>query len=583
MVLLRTAFLGLAFLGYFLFFNKKGLDIALAPIVVLSAIGSVVFFAGLLNIMPLTAYLIVIAGIVLFFCAKPWQRTEKSNLRRTAVILGIYALFGLFLALRLYRQIPIEYDCFSHWLTVVKEMIRNDRMPNFQSATVMFQGYPTGSAGFIYFICKIIGKSRDDLIVFSQAVLIISAVIAPLAFIRKFNVSSALVFIGWALFCLVANIPINELLVDTLVSVLSLAAIAVVLRYRDMPRKAGLCCLPIQIFLITVKNSGILMVFINCIFLFLILWYTNRGRKKTGECFKAAGINAFFPFATYYLWLQHVKYVFPQGMVAKHTASVENYTGVLGEKTAEQISGILNAFFKRFFSWNNAWLYLAVFFLILCVCFLYRRKASNGDSVSREALIFVAILLAYFGFMAVLSVMYLVSMPYDEAIILASYERYEYTVLIVLVGCIVLYTLCTLQTERPKAAATYAGRILLVLLAAVIFATKAPNVKRLFVKENHYEQTDRYCLEQIKARYQLPEGGSYIVVGDSVADDKDYHYFLSKYVFWTNNVVACTPENFKQELGRHQYLVLLNRSAAVDRFLEERGYSLGESAYKLYE
>ena len=579
---IRLILLVISFLGYFLFLNRK-VDMAIIPIVTFSSIGVIMFIAGLLNIMVAVTYLLVFVGAILFFWLKPWKFSWNNEAKRSLLIIGCFGVLCMLSAGRLYGNIPIHYDEFSHWLLVIKDMIYNNHMPNFQSNLITFKGYPTGSAGFIYFFCKFLEVSRDDFLVFVQSLLIISALLSLLSFIKKVKFFSILIFLICSIFCLVANIPITELLVDTLISVIAISVVIVGTYYRYNPRKVFFLSLPMQIFLVTIKNSGLLMMGINGIIMFLILLYTHHPEGKLS--FKSAGKickycvgSILIPILVYYLWLQHVEYVFNDGALSKHTASIANYTSVLGEKTISQVNEIIHIFMGRMFSWNHAWVYLIIFFIIVGLGSWYRKNILK-DGRRFDFVIMGVVIAIYVLFMAVLGAMYLFSMPYEEAVVLASYERYEYTILVYLVGMIAVYLLNLFQLTVKHSKNGTIVPIIIVIMFSGILVGQVDKIQTLFVKTNEYLNSDRYLIEEMKEHYNIPDESSYMIVGDSIANDSGYHYYLARYIFRSENVGVCEPRMLDTGVLKQKYLIILDENKKVDKFLLENGYTLGEKVY----
>lgn len=581
----RGLLLIISFLGYFCYVQRRTGEAAIAPVLTLVSVAVLMFAAGLLNVMVAMTWLILIGGILLLvWCV--WQDGRAVLDERSMVVLGIFALSCALLFVRTCGQVPLHYDNFSHWLTVVRDMLKNDRMPNFQSYMITFQGYPTGAAGFIYFIMKVLNVSRDDYALFAQGLLLIAALMAPLARAKKINGWTGIVWLLCTIFCLVANNSVEDLLVDTLVSVLSIAVISIIVRYRGEPRKAVLFSLPIQVYLIAVKNSGILMVGINCaitLAVFLHTLWENGALNKKGF-WRSLGYvagNGLVSAGVYYLWLQHVKLVYVTGVTSKHTASVSNYIAMLQKKSGEQVLEILGIFARRFLSWNPAWMYLVAFAAVLALGYLIRRR-NGGEKHCTEAWIFAAMLCAYLAFMTVLAVMYILSMPYVESIMLGSYDRYEWTVMIYLVGVMELYALASIHPDwKPKHWLETAWQGALVCLAACLLVSQWTDTVKLLKKENEYEDSSRFQLEQLRDEYSLPENSTYLIVGSEVRDDAGYHYYLGSYVFWSFGVTACTPEELSEQTANQKWLIVLDESEEVDAFLQERGLEPGRSVYEL--
>lgn len=586
--LLKAALLWISLLGYCFFFRKKNINMAFTPVITLSGVGVAMFLAGILNIMPYAVWLIWMGGIWCALISKPWKYKDDFC-KQDYLCLAVFSIIAACFAIRLYNQIPTHYDSFSHWLTVVKEILKTDSLPNFKSDLIMFQGYPTGAAGFIYFICKFLGRSGDDLILFAQSLLIAACLCVFTAFIKRLNIFACLVAVCGSIYCLVANSPqdtaIAEPLVDTLISGLSLAALAIIIYYKDELFKAALVSLIIQVFLVAVKNSGIIMLLLNTallLFLSILYDFKNKNRFSFTRFIKLGIIHSGIPAAVFVLWSRHVEYVFQSGASSKHTVSIENYTNVFKDKTNGQIKEIITNFLNRLFSWNSTWLLLIIISVILIFGYIIKRVLLNEKSCN-ELFIAVGLAIAYFGFMGILAVMYLLSMPYDEAVVLASYSRYEKTVVIYIVGAITVYLIHLVSVTSPLRKNVIVG-IFSVLLSGSILLTQLNNIPDLFIKANAYEGSERQLLEEIKAEYSIPEGSSCFIYGAQIENDAGYHYCAGRYIFWNTSINTCSPNQLSDKsdtIKNYDYLIVLQSDNAINAYLTENALPLGESAYKI--
>ena len=589
--ILRAIILWLSIFGYTSAI-KKYTNAAFAPIIVLTSIGTVMFLAGLLNIMVITVLLIVLGGIICLILKKPWRKAFYKDNCDSLIVFGVFTGICVLLLLRLYNKVPVHYDCFSHWLTVIKEMINSNSMPNFSSDLIMFQGYPTGSAGFVYFFCKFLGNSRDDLIVFIQSILYVAAICPFLAFIKnKKDIFSILIFISGSLFCIVANSSqnavIDDLLVDTLISLLSISVVAIVIYFKDKLLHGVLASLPIQIFLIAVKNSGILMVAINTALIVILTFISDyKATKKLSliNTVKHGFLTAGIPAAVYYLWLQHVEYVFASGTTSKHTASIDNYMQTFSSKNTEQIKEILSVFLKRFLSWNNSWLLLIIVCSIIIIGMLIKRYVIKEKSLA-EYFIVLGIIATYLAFMLVLAAMYIFSMPYAESIVLASYSRYENTILVFIVGIVTIYLL-SLMPLLPHSSKGVFIKIALTALMCLCLFNQSQNIQKTFIKKDTYTGSSRYEFEQIKNEYGVPEGKTYFIYGSRFKNDAGYHKYLTKYIFWSNNIKLTTSDNFdenKEVIENYDYLIIIDYDEKIGEYLSENNINSKENVYEIKE
>lgn len=577
---LRILALMVCLTGYCVFLRGKGLPMAFAPVTALCAIGSILFVAGILNLLPHAAVLLFLGGIFLFLRCRPWKKETLS--RQDLLCLGIFAaLCGLFW-LRIRGEYPLHYDAFSHWMTVIHDTLKNHRFPNFASTLISFQGYQTGGAGLAYFLCGILGSKADDVILLTQAIPIAAGLCVFLEFLKRPSVSGILVVLLGSVYCLVAsptdNLSICEPLPDTLISVLSIAALAIIVRFRDDTAKAVWWSLPIQIFLVAVKNSGVFMLIFNSL---LLAWYIRRQNSKSflSNAWKPLLIHCGIPFGVSFLWNRHVAYVFQYGTLSKHSLSLDYYRGTVGAKSIQQLLDTLRIYLARFFSPNPSWLLLLVCILLFGGAYLYSRKVlkQNGKSALQTL---AAVIAAYAAFMIGLAGMYLMSMGYEEATTLGGYDRYEETVIVYLIGAIVIWALeffATLPGKSPV------PKVLCIAAVAVILLTQTVRIPVLFQKANAYEGSSRQKLEQLRDSYAIPEGASCLIYGEGIEGDLGYHNCLGSYIFWSTDIKTCpsSDDRLASLAADCDYLILLSTDEHTDRFLTENGLTPGEAVYAL--
>ena len=566
----RTFLLILSFWGCCAALRQKGVPMAFVPIAVLTATGSLLFLAGILNLLPQAVLALVLGGLL---CAIR-LKGKLCLSRQDWIIFAIFAGMSAFFAWRVHGTVPLHYDNFTHWLRIVRDLLDNDRFPNFQSGMIIFPSYPTGSAAFAYFLCKTTGLRGDAVALFSQALMMAAALCTMLAFVKSFRLPSLLVFGLGCTFCIVANpvadeammkiipdfvdLSICEMLPDTLISILSIAALSMVVYYRDDAFRGAWLSLPVQVYLISVKNSGLFLILFNTA---LLVYYACRSGAATRltrrlTALKLAAIHCGIPFFVYYLWNRHVDLVFSGGTTSKHSVSLYYYRGMLGGKGISGILEILGIFLKRFFSWSDSWL-----LLITCIAlfgFLYLHLRRKDKKAARSALlVFGGLVAVYIIFMMALALMYLASMDYEEAIRLACYDRYEKTITVYLVGAITIYLLHLLSDHPVRTTALVAIAASLLLLAPI--ATRVPN---LFVKRNPYEGSIRQFMEQAKAEYAIPDGASCLVCVTADPEiDVAYSGYLAQYIFWNSPVrlvyaAQHTPEELEAMARDYDYCII---------------------------
>lgn len=155
MLILRNSIFLISLLGYFIFLNKKyKIEAEFIPAIFVASCSTLMFIAGLLNIMVIMTILITIIGLILFFYNIKYIPNIAK--KRAGIVFVIYFSIIIYFMFLLNGEHFTHYDNFSHWVTVIKSMLINNRMPNFLDSMIQFQSYPLGSSIFIYYYCKVV-------------------------------------------------------------------------------------------------------------------------------------------------------------------------------------------------------------------------------------------------------------------------------------------------------------------------------------------------------------------------------------------------------------------------------------------
>ena len=125
--LVRLLLLVFSFYG-FMQTARRRLDVNLSLAFIFASIGSLMFAAGILNLLPETAAFICLLGCALGVCS---IRRRDSVLALVSPGTLFFAVGSVVMAALLLRTKFTSYDNFSHWAIVVKRMLATDRFPNF--------------------------------------------------------------------------------------------------------------------------------------------------------------------------------------------------------------------------------------------------------------------------------------------------------------------------------------------------------------------------------------------------------------------------------------------------------------------
>ena len=415
--IIRLALLCASMYGYIEFFGRwiaPELSIGFTFV----SIGSLMFIAGLFNLLPETALVIFLGGL---FCLG-WLLAKGKW--KPGISLGgaFFLAMCAVLVIRLYGCRFIHLDNFTHWALAVRHMLTKNRFPNFSDSYVRFQSYPLGAGALIYYFARISGIRGEWFQMFAHWACA-AAMFSGLPGLAKNLPAKVLSFVGPMLLLCVDN-NFDQILVDSTLAFVAFGAASFCVYYRAELKQKGFWVIPWLTYLITVKNSGALFV-LYVVFL-VFLW----GGWKKGLA------SLISPLAFLFLWNRHVAYVFESGMMAQHSMSIDNFKRMLMSKRAGSVRTIIKGMRGQVFSFANP--YLAIFLLsviALVLALIYIKKARTVRLLLAYGVV------CYLLYQVGMACMYIFTMSEKEAVRLASYERYNGTILIFATGVMVMAAL----------------------------------------------------------------------------------------------------------------------------------------------
>lgn len=562
--------LGMVFAGYISFLSRKWkIRAEFGPAVVCAGISMVMFVAGIWNILRPVAVVITLAGLVLFaWYLKELFKNKRVLGVRNTVVLVVWFCVLLYFAVLIKGGVFTRYDNFSHWATVVKSMTINHRIPNFQDELIMFQAYPLGSALFIYYACTVVGAT-EMCFSWAQILMLVSFLLPLAAFVHKKRMLIGLIVPLYAAFALVFNVSIYELLVDTLLPLAAVALICMLASgdYLEQRGNEKILCgmlIPLNFFLVNVKNSGLFFVLVGWI-AFLCFYWKRLAAEKSLRRFYLIG-NVLVPLAGMFLWSRHVAYAFSGGDVSKHAMSAENYSLIFADKTAENISRIGRKMLRKMTNFQSTpnQILMIVVILLVVVAALQFMAHKNYKSPVKWLLGIGAV---YGSYQFFVFCMYVFSMPTAEAMDLAGYSRYVGTILIFIYGMAVI---CCLKFCDYRQQWMF---LLPVALCAVPVFRDREGVKELVSRQN-YEETTRYQFNQLIKQEEIPAGARYIIYSND--QDGGYLTFLARYELWSSHILNCDATEFeelKSELPNYDYVIVWSQDELINGYMEENGLS----------
>lgn len=393
----------------------------------------ILYFGAFAGMLEATAIALAIMGWLLagYALYRNFRQNQPFRPRITLITVGLLFYFLLFAYTLLNTKLE-HYDNFSHWATIVKFLYTESRLPTAADTIISFGSYPLGSSLFVYYATKMAGFS-DGVMLIGQFLLIYSCVIALFAPIRDES-RTLVVAMNFSLLAIFnyfnISIRMNNLLVDFLLPLLTLAGVAGIYSMRKNIKALSIYFILIVSVLSLIKNSAIFFVGI----LFIYYLYTVVGsRKRFGKIWHLP-INVLAVFGVslvpYIMWAIHVGQQFSS---SKHAVSLSGYQQIFLEKDSSITAEITGKFVAALTDLSSipSQGILLFNFVMIGSYIVIRYFVNRNNSILRCTVFVDLIIVAYY---VGIYFMFLFSMPTEEALVLAGFERYASSIIIFSLG-----------------------------------------------------------------------------------------------------------------------------------------------------
>lgn len=555
-VILKLILFFVSSLGTWEFIRRRArCDINFLPALTVGVQVTILFVAGILNVLKIAAYGMYAFG---FLCAGYYLlKDRKEFLFRYFAEVGIQYLIvaSVLICFAVWNEVFNVYGNFAHWALVVQQMLQTNRFPNFSDSLIMFKFYPLGSGMYIYYFARLIGKP-EFIQMLAQAYMMIVCIVPLLKF--KLNRYIAIVLgllYSNFIFCYSLQISayrISDLIVDTLLPLFGM--VTVYLFYSECikedcgTRMPLLWLAPMFIAEVQIKNSGLFFVAMVLVMMVLCAKRYSLPSKQL----LLAGIA---PLVSIFLWQRHCLMVFINANGSKHAMSWLNYKNTFLSKTNDEIILIVKKFCA--FTFSGSELYFCLLFILVAILIAWFSHSKTRHLIGKFVLFIVV---SYATYMFGMLVMYLVSMPGSEATRLASSWRYRGTVLIAFYFAsfgFMLYSASLLKNSRKRIA----------WCIAVLFAVVCSWTNGTFTK---YETVFKTSVSPINLWMRslvndglVEKNASYFVCISH--DDFGYVHFLGRYLFGNQRTTSRVVRSVEDinEAEKFRYLLIWDRNNRI--------------------
>lgn len=575
-------------------------DACCVPAVVCCGIGTLVYAGGIFGVLVGATWAVIAGGLGAFGCMV-YELVCNPPARIPASLPGVCFAVGAVLFLGLLPGAHLEhYDNFSHWATAVKVLLSTGAFPTPDTKLIEFSNYPLGTTSWLYFFCTLAGRS-EGMMLLGQGVLIFALFGAVFGAIR--HKRSFLLYLVLAAGCSVLSvfnvtIRINNLLVDFILPLAALACWAVIDRYHDVrPRLELALLVPVQAFLLVVKSTGAVFV------AFVALYYVVRSvRGRRLDTLRArlarwgmAACALAASFSTYALWQWHMKTAMA-GVTNKFDVASAAQNAVAGGKTPDEIHSVVCAFIQAAcdLTTRPALGFVAINAAVIVA--LVALRALRGLRLRRLAVslaLLDAMVVAYYaGILA----MYVFSMPLDEALTVAGFDRYACSIIVLFAGGVALAAVGELEAHMafdaqgravfstPAGKRAYQKAVVACLACALGLLTSEYNGMR--ANAAGYDASLPHLMRQVTGDRWYAGGKEdethYLFFGSDADGRMTSYYFtyVARYYMYAPNIDAiCSfyEPNMDNLLSGYDVLAVIEPSAE-ERSLLQAHYGVSGDA-----
>lgn len=591
-----------SFLGYMLLTQKViGIRREFVPAFIFSSIACIVYFSGLFGMLFIGSILVMVLGFIAFIIILLEEFRKGMSFSLDFSLFGFFWTVGsLFFFFLLFRSKLTHYDNFSHWGIVVKQMLSTDAFPTAQSNLIDFKNYPLGISSFIYYISRLVGTSQS-IMIFAQGILIFSCFYAMFGIISEKKRFLLYAFLGLACATLSffnMTVRINNLLVDFLLPIYTLAIFAIAYQYRLDPRRAFITALPMIGLLTITKSTGIIFAAIGITFLFYMVFTYAKDTSRRKILFLAF-IMFFLAIMPYLGWTWHMKTAFST------VSNKFDFQNMPIEKNAEQIKEILSLFIRSSLDLSTRPAMGILIFNLLSIgavtfnFFLLKQEWRLWKVlISLNVIVF----LYYVGILG----LYVFSMPLDEAVRLAGFDRYASSIVVLFVGGLALtatvdiensfyYKIGQVPDERSFRTVTNKNRyqkgvIICIAIATTLLVSEYNGLSSII---QDYENSLPYKVLTITGDrwYEngLEDDRQYLLYASDQEEQVSNFYmqYIARYHLYAPNVDGISlfyEDNMNNLLSGYDYLMIVESDDNGRNLLSKHyGVTGQEGIYKIVQ
>lgn len=595
MTIVKMALTGLSFAGLCgLVRDWLRLEPSFAPLATASGIIIALMLSGVAHVLFPAWLALYAAGFISLVWRYGVRRCQVDWL--VVAVLGMCVIFCFFHFRKAYYT---GNDSVSHWGMVMKYLLRTNRFPDSSTQLIYFQTYPLGSSVFLYYLCRGVAES-EGAYMGAMFLLYVIALLPLLAFVRRNKVVGFVIAGLAAAVMTVYGSALSTIQVDRLLGLLGFGATAMLCYYYEDPKRALPATAAVAAALALVKASG---VFFSALIAGMMLLTLRRKGASFRERFLAFLILAVAIGLALGLWQIHLKFAYPNAGHSKHAVSVESYAASFHEKTPELVWSILRKMLSRLIHPGKDELAgYAACVTVFAAMIILVRFAKQERVVWQKRLVSLLIfsVAVYAMWYALLFLMYIFSMPVEEARYLASIMRYESSVMVLVMGWQALFLIAFVCRQdavfsRTKCIAVVCG-MLIVTFALIAGTSQGKALAKRLLKPESSRPRLFAGLLNLREQQDIEEECSYLIFALHDEIELQTALYVTKYEFFSNeimeigshlNAIGYDPTAYYtfQNVYAHNFDCeeITNLRLTIEKYIDQYEYVLVYSKDEVFE
>lgn len=500
----------------------------------------ILYLFGILNLLKVGLYIVIICGTICLFLVCYFLLFKRKYFRNNILTPG-FALFVVLFILAWCGQsgrMLVNWDEFTHWGLVVKNMYIFDALGTNPASTTVFRGYPPATALFQYFWVKVSGGFSECDLYRALNILYFSLMVPVFKRdkwnqFKKISVKAIVILVIPLVFY--SDFYIN-LQVDAILGIIF--AYALYVYFANEISVFKILNISLALFILTItKASGAGLAFLVILIIAVDLLFMKNyvKREKDINTLKKLIIilcPMLFTLISKYSWSLHLKLTGNNEAWNTSSITLKNIMNLFGNNAASYQIDTIKNFFNALINTslnNDAFKisYMGWLVLLALVSFIIIKLLCSKDNIYSFIAVTVTLFAGAFIYAASLLILYVFTFTQYEAVKLASFTRYISTYPL---GILAFYVMLIMHLEDKAASEEKLKNPLTISILCFLIIIILPIFNITFIRQHSIQhtiekRTVNESIAKVKRNIKSKNDKVYLIL----MEDTGYDYWVIHY------------------------------------------------------